>query len=132
MSERDEVAFTLGKKVFNESDLEFQVTHNGEVFTMKHPAPFVKVAIEADIARKLGGLARDAYPAEHVGYVEAVSYVEALVVTEKSPKWWKSAWTCYDDALIYTLFRGYYQFRENLQERIRGDGPEEGGEVVVS
>lgn len=124
--ERNEEAFKIGQQVFNESDLEFTVQYNGEVFTLKYPAPFQKAAIEAEIVRRLGGYARDAFSAEHVGLIEATTYAEALVIREKSPTWWKGAWACYDEELLYELFRGYYQFRGKFQERIRGDGTPEG------
>ncbi|HEB29229.1 MAG TPA: hypothetical protein ENI05_16005 [Porticoccus sp.] len=120
--EKNEEAFTIGKKVFSETDLEFTVDYDGDVFTLKHPAPYQKAAIEAEIARRLGGYSRDSFPAEHLALIEATTYVDALVVAEKSPNWWKSAWTCYDEELIFNLFRGYYQFRGKFQERIRGDG----------
>lgn len=54
MSDKAEKA-RIGKLILAESDLEFQVTHSGEVFTMKYPAPFERAAIEAEMARRLGG-----------------------------------------------------------------------------
>ena len=117
----------IGNKVLNEDDLKFTVTHNGEVFTMRMPTPFEKAAIEAEIARRLGGYSRDSFPSEHLAMVEATAYVNQLVVAEESPAWFKSAWTCYDDQCIVTLFQGYHRFRGKFQERIRGDGPQASG-----
>lgn len=124
MSEdKDKEVIKIGQKVLRESDLEFPVEYDGEVFTLRHPAPYQKALIESEIARRLGGFSRDAYPNEHLALIEATTYVDALVVRDKSPSWWKGAWTCYDEDLIYTLYRGYYQFRGDLQEKLRRDGP---------
>ena len=120
--ERNEEAFNIGKKVFSESDLEFVVDVDGEQFTLKHPAPWQKAGIETEIARRLGGFSRDSFSPEHVGIIEATTYVDALVVRDKSPNWRKGAWSCYDEKLIVKLFDGYYRFRGEFQERIRGDG----------
>jgi len=124
MSETEK-AIQIGKKVFQESDLEFTVDYEGEVFTMKHPAPYQVAIIEAEIARRLGGFTRASFPPNHLNNIEATAYANELVITEKSPNWWKGAWSCYDEVLIARLFEGYLQFRIKLQERIRGDGPEE-------
>lgn len=114
----------IGTKVLTEDDLKFTVVYNGEVFTLRFPTPFEKAAIEAEIARKLGGYSRDSFPADHLAMVEAAAYVNQLVIAEESPSWFKSAWTCYDEQCIVNLYRGYLQFRGNFQSRIRGSGPE--------
>lgn len=117
----------IGNQVLTEDDLKFTVTYNGEVFTLRFPTPFEKAAIEAEIARKLGGFTRDSFPPEHLAMVEATAYVNQLVIPEESPSWFKSAWTCYDDQCIVNLFQGYLRFRGKFQARIRGDGPEASG-----
>ena len=116
----------IGKQILTEDDLKFTVQYNGELFTMRHPTPFEKAAIEADIARRLGGFARTAYPEEHLTLIEAAAYVNQLVIPEESPDWFKSAWTCYDEDCIFALYRGYLQFRGKFQQRIRDGNPEEG------
>lgn len=117
----------VGNQVLHEDDLEFTVQYNGEIFTMRLPTPFEKAAIEAEIVRKLGGYGRDSFPPNHLAVVEATAYVDQLVVREKSPAWFKSAWTCYDDMCIETLYRGFLRVRSDFQERFRGDRPEESG-----
>lgn len=117
----------IGQKVLHEDDLKFPVEYNGEVFHLKYPSPFEKVAIETDIARKLGGLSRAAYPAEHVAMVEAQAYVDYMVINEESPSWFKSAWTCYDDMCVAELYGGYLRFRGEFQQRIRDSGLEGSG-----
>lgn len=124
--ERNMEAFRLGQKVFHEADLEITVEYNGEIFTLKHPAPFQKAAIEAEIVRRLGGYARDSFPPEHLALIEATTYVDTLIIRDKCPRWWKGAWACYDEELIFALYRGYLQFRGEFQERIRGDGTPSG------
>lgn len=109
----------IGQQVIHEDDLKFPVEYNGETFVMKYPSPFEKSAIEVDIARRLDGNARSAFPADHVQMVEATAYVDNLVVRAESPGWFKSAWTCYDEELIGTLYTGYLRFRGDFQARIR-------------
>ena len=125
-NKKDEVR--IGQVVLSEDDLKFSVEYKGETFVLLYPSTFGKAAIEADISRKLGGYARNTFPADHLALVEATAYVDALVVREESPSWFKSACTCYDDACVTALFQGYLRFRVEFQERIRGHGPEGGGE----
>jgi hypothetical protein len=117
----------IGNKVLREDDLEFTVQYNGEIFTMHYPTPFERAAIEAEIARKLGGYSRDSFPPQHIALVEATAYVNNLIVPEKSPVWFKSAWTCYDEECIESLFRGYLRFRNKFQEQFRNDESQRGG-----
>jgi hypothetical protein len=117
----------IGNQILNEDDLKFEVTHNGEVFTLRLPTPWEKAAIEAEIARKLGGYSRTAFPTDHLALIEATAYVNQLVVPEASPSWFKSAWTCYDEDCIAALYQGYLRFRNKFQTRLRGDRPEKGG-----
>ncbi len=117
----------IGKKVLSEDDLKFPVQYNGEIFTLRYPTPFEKAAIEAEVARRLGGFPRSSYPPEHLAMVEATAYVDQLVVSEESPDWFKSAWTCYDESCIVALYQGYLRFRGDFQIRIRGSGPEGSG-----
>ena len=121
----------VGNLILSEDDLEFTVTYNGELFTMRHPTPFEKAAIEADIARRLGGMPRASYPTDHLAMVEATAYVDQLVIRDpKSPAWFKSAWTCYDDRCVNELYTGYLRFRGKFQERLkegRSEGSRKGG-----
>lgn len=120
MAEKKE-EYRVGEMVLTEDDLKFTVTYKGEIFTMRYPTPFELAAIEAEIVRKLGGFPRASYPTEHLAKVEATAYVEQLVIRDESPKWFKSAWTCYDDLCISELYGGYLRFRSAFQDRFRGD-----------
>jgi hypothetical protein len=113
----------VGNKILSEDDLKFTVQYNGEIFTLRYPTPYEKAAIEADIARKLGGFTRESFPADHLAMIEATAYVNQLIIPEESPDWFKSAWTCYDDQCIGTLYQGYLRFRSSFQSRIRESGP---------
>lgn len=115
----DEKQYKVGKQILREHDLEFTVEYEGEVFTLRHPTPLIKSQVEAEIARRLGGMSRDAYSPEHLAMVEATTYVNAIVVPDKSPSWFESAWTCYDDRLIAVLYEGYLQFRDNFRRGLR-------------
>jgi len=132
MKESEEIAVRVGTKMLTEDDLKFTQQYNGEIFTMRYPTPFEKASIEAEIARKLGGYSRDSYPPEHLAMVEATAYVNQLIVPEESPAWFKSAWTCYDDQCIVTLFQGYLRFRGNFQTRIRTDRSEGSSKGISS
>lgn len=125
MAEKQE-DIRIGKKVLSEDDLKFTVQYNGEMFTLRYPTPFEKAAIESEIARRLGGFARSSYPPDHLALVEATAYVDQLVIPDESPDWWRSAWTCYDEACIVSLYQGYLRFRGDFQKRIRDSGPEDG------
>ena len=115
----------IGQQVLHEDDLEIPITYKGEIFTLKYPTPFERAAIESDISRRLGGAARNSFPADHLALVEACAYVDGLLIPDKSPKWFKSAWTCYDETCIGVLYRGYLQFRNTFQERFVEDRLEE-------
>jgi hypothetical protein len=123
----EKAVIKIGNQVLSEDDLKFTVQYNGEIFTMRFPTPFEKAAIEAEIARKLGGFTRESFPEDHLAMIEATAYVNQLVVPEESPSWFKSAWTCYDDQCIVTLFHGYLRFRGSFQARIRDGRPEGAG-----
>jgi hypothetical protein len=114
----------IGHKVLTEDDLKFTVEYNGEIFTMKLPNPFEKSMIETELARKLGGHARNTYPADHLALMEATAYVDNLVVRDESPDWFSSAWSCYDEDCIVKLYTGYLSFRGQFQERIRSKDSE--------
>jgi len=124
MSQDNDKKIRIGKKVLSEDELEFQVQYEGEVFTLKYPTPFELAMIASDVAQRLGGFTRQSFPVEHLMMIEAHAYVDHLVVPEKCPSWFKSAWTCYDDRCVNKLYEGYLQFRGKFQERIRSDEPE--------
>lgn len=114
----------LGGMVLRQDELEIDISYKGEVFVLQYPNPFQKAQIESDIARRLNGLPRNSYPDDHLNMLEAVCYVDALVIREKSPDWFTSAHTCYDEELIAALFTGYLQFRDKFRLKIRGAGHE--------
>ena len=121
----------VGKQVLREDELTFPVEYEGEIFTLKYPSPFEKSAIEVDIANRLGGFPRNSFTSDHVLMVTATAYVHNIIVREKSPDWFTSAWTCYDENCIGTLYQGYLEFRNKFPKRIRADGLErdsKGGE----
>ena len=119
---KDEIK--VGQKILHEDDLKFPIEYNGEVFMLKYPSPFEKAAIEADISRKLGGFARNTFPSDHLYLVEATAYADNLIIREESPDWFKSAWTCYDEACIAALYTGYLRFRGEFQSRFKQGGLE--------
>lgn len=113
----------VGRMVLTEDDLTFTVTYNAEIFTMRHLAPYERQAVEADIVRRLGGYARDTHNQNHVAMVEAAAYVDATVVLEESPSWFKSAWTCYDEDCIVELYRGLLSFQTKFREQFKEHKP---------
>ena len=115
----DEKTVRIGKKVLRESELEFQVDYNGESFVLKYPNMYARSAIETEIARRLGGMPRSAYPPEHVLLVTAAVYANAMIVPNKHPDWFVDVWTTYDEELVTTLYSGYLQFRDKIQSRDR-------------
>lgn len=124
---KDDDAIRIGKQVFHQDEMEIPITYREEIFTLQYPNPFQKAQIEADIARRLNGLNRDAYPMEHLLLLEAVCYVDGLAIKGKCPEWFVSAHTCYDEELIGHLYRGYLAFRDKFRAKIRGDGSKEDG-----
>ena len=105
-------AVQLGKMLLNPDELKFTVTYNGEIFTLHYPNPMEKAQIEHEIARTLGGYPRTSFSEDHVYLVTATAYVNNLIIPEASPKWFVSAWTCYDETLIATLYAEYVRFRD--------------------
>lgn len=120
-----EETINLGRMILRQSDLEIPVIYKGEVFTLKYPTPAMQTAIEADIARRLGGYPRTSFSVDHVASVEACVTVDFTIIADKSPKWFKNVWGCYDEELIATLFEGYLSFRRRFQEKLRTGGFEE-------
>lgn len=123
MAKKNEIR--IGQQIIHEDDLKFEVEYKGEIFILKYPSPFEKAGIEADISRKLGGFARDTFPADHLALVEATAYADNLVVREESPEWFISAWTCYDEACIGALYTAYLTFRNTFQAKLRSGGLED-------
>ena len=115
----EEKKIRLGRQILTETDLEFTVEVRGEVFTLRYPTPAQRNMIEAEIARRLGGQPRSAFSPEYLTTMEAFVYVDYLLVTEKSPDWLKNVWECVDEELIGKLYTGYFQFRGQLQRKIR-------------
>jgi len=111
----------LGKQILRPQDFEIEVNYKNEVFVMRYPTPHVKNIIETDIARRLDGQPRNCFSEEHLAMIEAGAYVNALIIPEKSPSWFISAWTCYDDELIATLYGAYLTFRKQFRENIQKD-----------
>ena len=116
MSKNKEIR--IGQQIIHEDDLKFPVEYQGETFTLKYPSPYDRVLIETSISKHLGGLSRSSYPMEHLQLVEAMAYVDYLVVRDESPSWFKGAWTCYDEMCIQTLYTGYCSFRVEFQSKI--------------
>lgn len=115
----DPSALQVGKNVLHQEDLQFDVTYNGEVFTLRYPTPHTQSFIEVEIARRLDGLPRNSFSEEQLIRIEAYAYVNSLLVPEKSPSWFKSAWTCMDEDLIFALYKAYIEFKETFRRRLR-------------
>jgi len=123
----EERTYRLGKTVLSQSDLKIEIEYKGEVFTLHYPTPLQKTMIESEIARRLGGLPRASYPADHLAMVEACSTIDTLMEQKDCPDWFDGPWTCYDDELITTLYAGYFQFRDQFRDRLRQGRLGEGG-----
>jgi len=121
----EEKKYRLGKMVLSESELKIKVDYKGDVFTLKYPTPLQKSMIENEIARRLGGFPRASFSADHLAMVEACASIDILMVGDECPKWFETPWTCYDEELIAALYDGYFQFRDQFRQRIRGSGVEE-------
>lgn len=118
----------IGRTILNEDDLKFTVTYKGDVFVMRHLAPYERDSVELEISRRLGGMPREAHDPNHVGMVEARAYVNASIVKDEAPEWWKSADTCYDEDCIVELYRGLLNFKSEFRDRFKGDEPKGSGE----
>jgi len=117
IGKKEESNIRIGESILQEDELEFTVKYGKETFTLKYPSPIERAAIELEISRRLGGQSRESFPESHLSMIESTAYVNALVVPEKSPEWFKSAWTCYDEECIKTLYVGYWQFRREIQKK---------------
>ena len=129
---KQEELIELGRNILRESDLEIPIQYNGEQFTLKYPNPATSAMIEAEIARRIGGYPRASFSAEHLAGIEAYVTIDILMIPEKCPKWFKGPWTCYDDELITTLIKGYFTFRTQFQDKMRGGGFEKGSQGTSS
>ena len=123
---KDQETIKIGNQTLNEDDLQFNVEYKGEMFTLVYPSPWAKIEIERIITQKLGAAPRSSYTQEHINFVEAVVYVNELIVLDKSPSWFKSALTCYDTELINTLYAGYLSFRRKFKDKLQTGGFAEG------
>lgn len=125
----DEKAIKLGKQIIQQADLKISVEYKGEIFIMQYPNPLQRALIETNISNRLGGVPREAHTALHVAAVTATCYVDLLIIPAESPDWFISAWTCFDEELIATLYSGYLDFRDSFQTKIREgrfQGPSKG------
>lgn len=120
----------LGRSIIREADLEIPITYNGEVFTLKYPTPAMQAAIESEIARRLNGFPRSSFTNEHLTAIEAYVIIDLTYIPEKSPSWFKGPWTCYDEDLITTLYKGYFLFRNEFQSKLRNGRFEKGSQGV--
>ena len=123
-------SYQIGKQVLTEDDLKFPVEYKGDVFILRYPNPLQRSLIESEITRRLGGVPREACSIEMISLTTACAYIDNLVVSADSPSWFTSAWTCYDEEMIGTLYAGYLDFRDKIQKKIRAGGFErsvEGG-----
>ncbi len=118
MEDKGTQAIRIGKMILNDEDLKIKVQYNGEMFVMRYPTPMEKAQIETDIARTLGGMPRASFSEDHLFLTEATAYVNRLAIAEECPPWFKSAWTCYDENLIATLYGEYVTFRNTFRNRI--------------
>ena len=119
-----EKKYRLGKTVLTEDDLNIVIPYKGDTFVLRYPTPVQKSMIENEIARRLNGYPRSCFSQDHLGTVEACATIDTLMVRDKCPLWFDGPWTCLDDNLIAELFTGYFQFRDNFRQRLRGDGLE--------
>jgi len=123
--EKDDV-ITLGKSIIRESELEIPIQYKGETFTLKYANLSVQAAIEAEIARRLGGYPRASYTAEHLASVEACVVIDYTYIPEKCPKWFRGPWTCLDEELLGELYKGYFLFRDRFRAKLQSGGFEKG------
>lgn len=107
----DEKGIRMGRVVLHEDDLKITVQYDGESFALHYPNPAEIAQIETNVARRLGGMNRSAFPAAHVQSVEAYEYVDSLYIPAECPGWFKGAWTCYNESLVAKLFGEYLRFR---------------------
>jgi len=118
MEDKGTQAIKIGKMILHDEDLKIKVQYNGEMFVMRYPTPMEKAQIETDIAKTLGGLPRSSFSEDHLFLTEATAYVNRLAIADECPSWFKSAWTCYDENLIATLYGEYVTFRNTFRNRI--------------
>jgi hypothetical protein len=118
----DKKTYKIGRQIIHEDDLKIPIDYKGDVFTLKYPTPIERAMIESEIARRLGGMPREAFTLELLSLTTAATYVDNLIIKEESPSWFTSAWQCLDEEVTGTLYTGYLQFREKLQQRIRDEG----------
>lgn len=118
MEDKGTQAIKIGKMILHDEDLKIKVQYNGEMFVMRYPTPMEKAQIETDIAKTLGGLPRSSFSEDHLFLTEATAYVNRLAIADECPSWFKSAWTCYDENLIATLYGEYVNFRNTFRNRI--------------
>jgi len=125
--EREE-AYQIGKQILHEHDLEFTVNYKGDTFYCRYPEPYNVAAIEVEIASRLGGMPRSSYAPDHVAIVTATAYTHAIVDYKKSPRWFTSAWKCYDENLLIEIYNGYLRFREEFRKSLSESRFEGSGE----
>lgn len=126
----DPKEYVLGKQILHEDDLKFTVEYKGDKFTLRYPTTLVRAQIEADIARRIGGVPRESISPEALALIEMTAYVNALIVPSECPQWFQdnvtSLWEHYDEMLVMELYRGFADFRDRFRERLSNGGFEIG------
>lgn len=120
-----EKEYKLGKQIIREDDLEFTVEYKGENFVLKYPTPVVQSTIYRNASFAIGAVPRPSVPMDYIDMVDKISYLDQIVIKEKSPSWLKdqnSFWECLDEGLIEALWEGFSKFRDSFRARIQKDG----------
>lgn len=127
MYQNDNDTIQIGRAVIRQAELKIPVDYKGESFTLRYPNPAIQAAIEAEVARRLGGNPRTSFTYDHIESVEAYVTVDFLFDRDLCPKWFKGPWLCLDEELVGTLYKAYLDFREQFRARLRAGGFEEAG-----
>lgn len=106
----------IGKAVLTEDDLRHKVTVFEIDFELKIPTPMERNAIEMDISRRLGGLPRNTFSADHVLETTVRVTLDTIVQECSDPKF--KVWETYDTQLLYKLYGEYQDFYGRFLKRI--------------
>jgi hypothetical protein len=108
----------IGKQVLTEDDLKIEVPYKDELFVMKYPTPWEKAQIERVIAGHLNGMPRASFPEGELFRIQAMCYVDGLMIPDLCPDWFVNPWQCYDEQLVLELFSGYLSFRDEFVKNV--------------
>lgn len=116
VGEAQDLEVRVGEFLLGKEDLTKQIATNRGAFTVRIPDPITKQAIITNIAQTVGA-SLDALPASDYAFIAAMHTLPRVL--SAWPDWWEGVHVCYDEDLIFELFRQFQEFETAFRRCLR-------------